>query len=308
MWDSIAFVQKMAEATRNRDYALRSALRVSVFADTVACVRDRSCETGKGPRALDLSDTMAERSVLYDRPFSPTCENRFDTVVTVTEGDCLASARRLGNDTLVLNMANAHTPGGGVEHGSGAQEEHLFRSSDYFRSLYRFHSEHARRYGLSPDRKQYPLDSRYGAVYTPDVTVFRGPEDEGYPYLAEPFRICIVAVPAINHPELETDGSGNLVLAPDATELTKEKIRTLFRVAIAHGHRNLVLSAFGCGAFANPPAHMATLFHRTLREPPFCHAFERIDFAIKEDRNSHKGHNRQGNYLPFATEFEKGSI
>ncbi|CAF1258355.1 unnamed protein product [Rotaria sordida] len=32
-------------------------------------------------------------------------------------------------------MANAHSPGGGYRKGDGAQEENLFRRSDYFRSL-----------------------------------------------------------------------------------------------------------------------------------------------------------------------------
>jgi uncharacterized protein (TIGR02452 family) len=36
---------------------------------------------------------------------------------------------------VILNMVNANNPGGGYRRGDGAQEETLFRRSNYYQSL-----------------------------------------------------------------------------------------------------------------------------------------------------------------------------
>ena len=39
-------------------------------------------------------------------------------------------------------------------------------------------------------------------------------------------------------------------------------------------------------------------------EKEFADKYRYISFAILEDHNSHRDHNREGNYLPFKREFE----
>jgi uncharacterized protein (TIGR02452 family) len=73
-------------------------------------------------------------------------------------------------------------------------------------------------------------------------------------------------------------------------------------VAIKHGHTKLVLGAFGCGAFGNPPRQMAELFKKVLAEKEFYGFFSEICFAIIEDDNSTKC-NKEGNYKPFKEVF-----
>jgi uncharacterized protein (TIGR02452 family) len=46
------------------------------------------------------------------------------------------------------------------------------------------------------------------------------------------------------------------------------------------GHDSVVLSAFGCGAFMNPPSHIAELFHDVIEENQYRHKFAYIGFAI----------------------------
>ena len=67
------------------------------------------------------------------------------------------------------------------------------------------------------------------------------------------------------------------------------------------GFDGIVLSAFGCGAFRNPPAHIASLFKRVVVE--FQGFFRMVAFAILEDHNSHRAHNEEGNLIPFEREF-----
>ncbi len=64
---------------------------------------------------------------------------------------------------------------------------------------------------------------------------------------------------------------------------------------ICSGFDGIVLSAFGCGAFRNPPDHIARLFKSVCDE--FTGCFRVIAFAILEDHNSAR--NAEGNVLPF---------
>ena len=80
-------------------------------------------------------------------------------------------------------------------------------------------------------------------------------------------------------------------------------IRTIFRILIAHGYEVAVLSAFGCGAFRNPPGHVAELFAEILEEKEFEGHFSTLVFAIIDDHNSGKDHNPEGNVWPFQRVF-----
>jgi uncharacterized protein (TIGR02452 family) len=64
------------------------------------------------------------------------------------------------------------------------------------------------------------------------------------------------------------------------------------------------LSAFGCGAFKNPPHHMAQIFKEVLAEPDFVTRFKTVVFAIIDDHNAWKSHNPEGNLIPFQQVFD----
>ena len=66
-----------------------------------------------------------------------------------------------------------------------------------------------------------------------------------------------------------------------------------------------MLSAFGCGAFGNPPHHIAELFKKVIEENSYENSFKNITFAIINDHNAHKAHNPEGNYIPFVKVFGK---
>jgi len=198
--------------------------------------------------------------------------------IEVVNEDVLLTALKIKEEKpAILNMASGFNPGGGVERGAGSQEEYLCRCSSYYLSL-------------SKCRPFYPLEKDFGGIYTENVTVFRGPEEEEYPLLEEPFLVNMIAVPAISNPVLQ-----NGKLSPVDKIRTINKIKTIFNIALDNNQKVLILGAFGCGVFNNPPLVMAQLFLDVLNMPIYKNAFKLIIFAIKEDSNSPKG----GNYKPF---------
>ena len=224
------------------------------------------------------------------------------TTVEVVETDCLLEGIRLLNGgycPAVLNMANRRTPGGGVLNGAAAQEETIFRRTNIFRSLYQF-SPFAGDYGIRKSNLQYPMDRNFGGIYTPAVTVFREDEGNGFRLMEEPRELGFISVAGMNRPDLKLNG----MIVDHLLEPIRHKIRTILRIGLAHGHNSLVLGALGCGAFCNPPAQIARLFHEVLMEKEFADKYRHISFAILEDHNSHRDHNHEGNYLPFKREFE----
>jgi uncharacterized protein (TIGR02452 family) len=129
--------------------------------------------------------------------------------------DCVELAIELTQKSynpIILNMASHKRPGGGYMTGAGAQEENIFRRSNYFQHL-------------QPLEKKYPM---YGAIYSPAVIVFRSTEDDGYGLLRKPVPLSFVAVAAFAHPktiDVTRNGVKIKELDNSAANKTKQKIR-----------------------------------------------------------------------------------
>jgi len=104
---------------------------------------------------------------------------------------------------------------------------------------------------------------------------------------------------AYNKPPLQDNR-----LLPETAEYTKQKIRIILHIALVNHHDSIVLSALGCGAYKNPPRHMAELFKEVLQEDLFRGKFKVMVFAIFDDFNAHKEHNPEGNFRPFLETLE----
>jgi uncharacterized protein (TIGR02452 family) len=301
-FDHINWLRQFGIASKRRE-GFRE-LRAAIFQDTVRFVKNGGYSVGNTHVVIDNSG-VTNGAEFYDAPFVLSqAEQHYETRFGVIGADCLETAQlmlKAGLNPCVLNMASRKNPGGGVHSGAGAQEENLFRRTNMFLSLFQF-TEFARKYGLTRNAKSYPLDRNYGGAYSPHITVFRGSEANGYFLLKEPFVISVVSVSAINRPELEISGGGYRI-AGHLVEPTKGKIRTILKIAGRRGHDSLVLGAFGCGAFANPPEHMALLFKEVFGETEFQGRFKTVIFSIIDDHNARRSHNPNGNLLPFAEVF-----
>jgi uncharacterized protein (TIGR02452 family) len=185
--------------------------------------------------------------------------------IEVTHESTLAAARRVGGDVACLVFASAKNPGGGFLGGAQAQEESIARSSALYpclltaRDFYDFH------------RNQRDLRYSDRVIYSPGVPVFR--DDKGT-LLDRPVRAAMLTAAAPNLGAIERNQPADAADVP--TVLGRRAVRVL-RVAAAHGHRTLVLGAWGCGVFRNDPATVADAFRAALRE---VDRFDRVIFAV----------------------------
>ena len=159
----------------------------------------------------------------------------------------------------VLNMANSEDPEKRVTCGALEQEAYLMRCSDYYNALVQH-------------KNDYPIDGEHAGIYTPGVTVFR---DSDYHMSDEPWKVNVIAVSGLFRPSKKDE-----VEMLDFMLKFQNKIRTILRIAIAHGQTNLVLGAMGCGGLCNIPQAIAKMFHSVLFENEFSGAFEHIVFSM----------------------------
>lgn len=190
------------------------------------------------------------------------------TEVEIIQKDCVYAAIdnfRLGMKPLLLNMASEIRAGGGVRSGSSAQEEELFRRSNYFLHLHQGY---------------YPL-GELTTVVSKDVLFYRLDAKENYSLMKFPTKIDCIAASAIRHPNV--NANGDRFKNKEDINLCKEKIRMLFYSAYKEGNDCLILSAWGCGAFGGPTEHIAKIFKEIVQENDG--KFKKIVFAIFDDSN-----------------------
>ena len=241
----------------------------------IECFQD-TLEKSRSPQLEDLTRAAMDSSRVYEPGFRSERLYRLNqTQIRVVEADSLAAAAdyvRSGTVAL-LNFANPHYPGGGVTRGAMDQEECLCRSSNLYACLSDervfdgFYQHH---------RTQTGHDFSDRLIYTRGVAVFKSPEALPRDLDREDwFRVDVITCAA---PYLAKRTQVNRTVL---LELLCSRIRNIFEAAIDQEAKTLILGAFGCGAFCNPPEVVARAFHMVLEEPRYHGAFERCVFAIK---------------------------
>jgi uncharacterized protein (TIGR02452 family) len=187
-------------------------------------------------------------------------------VTEVTNETSLSAAQRLGTDVACLVFASAKSPGGGFLNGAQAQEESIARSSALYpcqKAAGEFYDFH-RRDG----------DLRYSdrVICSPGVPVFRA---DGGTLLDEPYTVSFLTAAAPNLGAIEASQPMAAASVPGVLAARAERVLT---VAAAHGHRKLVLGAWGCGVFRNDPAVVAAVFAAQLARARGY--FDHVVFAV----------------------------
>lgn len=240
-------------------------------------------------KAIDYS-TANQQIVCESLESTP---RKFDdrAVVKVTRNRTFEAAESYKNKRVaVLNFASHTNPGGGVKKGSNAQEESLCRCSTLYPILRAaeddFHRKHRKMIRLDM------LDSLYNddCIYTPDVVVFK--TDTRRPRLLDESEWYMTDVITCAAPNLRRDPSNKInphsgkraanISDEELFNLHRQRIAQIFQLAKNSGAEVLVLGAFGCGAFKNPPEIVARAFREVTEE--FIYDFKVIEFAIYGSR------------------------
>ena len=252
--------------------------RIRIFEETMEL-----CRNNPALRTA-VRDSIAGQRIIREED-SPVVDGKFHDApadLVITPERTLGAVRKYpgsGKRICVLNFASSVTPGGGVVRGAGAQEESICRISTLYAAIsdrktagafYEKHREMIRSGEMS--RK-----NRDDCIFSPGIVVIREdtfdcallPVDEWYKV-----DVITCAAPDLRYDDVNT-------YKPDNEELTavfEKRWRRILSVAELNKADILILGAFGCGAFCNPPEVAAQAFSNVYDE--FSHCFETVEFAV----------------------------
>lgn len=216
-------------------------------------VSDGAFDTPEGRQELPAAQPT-ERVRAAD-VVAPLVEQRFPvTELCVVNADTITAALEVGN-ACALNFANESRPGGLYRTGGTAQEEDLCRQVP---QLY-----------ASLAASEYPIPPGTALLSKGLAVVRRSGTYELCPSLGE-VNIITAAMPCWE----PKPGS------PEWIETVNLRIRSVLEAGKHSGLPNLVLGAFGCGMFGNPPDKVAEIFKEQLSSAEFRGAFSKVVFAI----------------------------
>lgn len=256
---------------------------ISIFQDT-----ERLCKTNEKLIQAVRYSSKNQKLILESKAYTVSDRagksKEAAASLTVSKKRTLeAAAQYKGQKTVVLNFASATSPGGGVMKGSSAQEEALCRCSSLYFSL----NEKSMWDGFySPHRTaRNPLHND-DCIYTPDVVVFKSdtanpellPEEDWYKV-----NVITCAAPNLRERPADSTHSGEnstpaRLTDRDLLAIHEKRLRKILAIAAAEENEAVILGAFGCGAFLNPPRIVARAMKNAVKERRYD--FKVIEFAV----------------------------
>lgn len=222
---------------------------------------------------------------------APKAEYDMPAKVVVSQRRSLEAAKQyteLELKVCVLNFASATNAGGGVTKGSSAQEEAICRCSTLYPCISdgavttRFHYKHRSFLQSGQLNALYNDD----CIYTPKVTVFK--DDTDHPQLLPErlwYEVDMISCAAPNLRSKPSNAmnpdSGDTAVSIEPNELLelhKKRVSRILDIASLKGAEAVILGAFGCGAFKNPPDVVAKAMYEVVQD--YLHHFKVIEFAV----------------------------
>ena len=262
---------------------------VEVFNDTT---EKALTKYKKDTEKLVTRNTFVYDFLIGDVHFNPNSKMH----VSVVNDGTVNAGKKLVHDhegiTAVLNFADALVPGGLVLVGATTQEENICRCSNLYQSIT---TELADEYYYQPNIRRYGKDGRKVAdsiyldnlIYSRDVLFFK--DDVNY-NSTKPYHMDVITCPS---------PSCKIYPSDYEYEVIGRRTEQIVKSAIANGVDNLVLGAWGCGAFLQNPWVVSECFKNALEKYP---AFEHVVFAIR-DCAADRG--KTTNFQVFQTTFKE---
>lgn len=210
----------------------------------------------------DINDDINDKIDTTPKKTNNILVTNLDTI------SALEKYSKLGK-TCILNMASAKRPGGGVEKGSNAQEESLFRRSNLWDSI---------------DKDFYPLKIDE-CLYTQDSIFFK---DKNY-NIINPIKADVITIAAFNINEIKHFIGPKILKFEELDKIiqyqknTKDKIKLMLSIPHKFKTKNLILGAWGCGVYKNDPEKISQYFKEILINQGFSKLYDNIIFAINDN-------------------------
>jgi uncharacterized protein (TIGR02452 family) len=268
------------------------SLRIQEAQQTLQIIKDGVYTTGN--ERVNIAESIkysVKGTVLYTPEsfanlfglYGEISKRDFSTTISVKNCTSMEAAVELlktKERISCLNFASAKHPGGGFLSGAQAQEESLSRASSLYPSLMKF----PEMYDYNRSR-QTCLYSDY-MIYSPDVVFFRN--DAGK-LLSRPYKMDILTSPAVNIGAIKRNNPKELSFVKDTMLKRIDKILSVF---VLHKAKNLILGAYGCGAFQNNPRDIAQYFAGYLTQTgKYANCFNNIIFAVFDRSLNHENIN-----------------
>lgn len=185
----------------------------------------------------------------------------------LVDADTLTAASMLGttNKVGILNFASGTHPGGGVRYGARAQEEAICRCSNLYEAL---STTYCHEHYYAPNTENGNRVFLNNIIYSPDVMVFKS---FSYQNIKIPFKVNVITCPA---PACAWENDD------DAYECYVKRIECIIKVAIDNRIEDIILGAWGCGAYHQNPELVSRAFVEVLSK--YGGAFKTIVFAIPD--------------------------
>ena len=252
-------------------------------------------------KSTEMQVFIAEKTTV-DVPASSKTEKAKVIVSGKRSLEAAESYAKQGKKVCVLNFASATNPGGGVVNGSSAQEECICRCTTLYPCL---NIDQMWNVFYKPHRKTANPLYNNDCIYTPEVFVFKSDTKFPEPLSKEDWwsvNILTCAAPNLrerpsNMMNLHAGDKAAKITPSELEKLLTARIRRIFEIAIANGNEVLILGAFGCGAFGNPPELVARVFNKVMQDY-LCY-FDTIEYAVYHTERE------VANYEAFRKEMQR---
>ncbi len=222
-----------------------------------------------------IQDSIKGTAFYAAEEYPPLPKRRFKkTTISVVKRRTLDTAISLQRKYLELrialhNFASATNPGGGVRHGSRAQEEAICRCTTLYPVL-NTEQNRKRFYNVNRERGDSLHDD--ACIYTPEIIICKSDTDKPTRLSRDKWElvdVITIAAPNLRNKEISDE---------ELLEIQERRLRHMFTVVAHHGAEIFVTGAFGCGAFQNNPEVVANAYKKIL--PEFEGYFKEVVFAI----------------------------
>jgi uncharacterized protein (TIGR02452 family) len=254
----------------------------NIFQERINCWNDTLNKSNLLPTPpTSLKIKFDNNNTYYNKKYEKSNIHFFDM-------DAIDCCLQYSPNALVLNLADDNFPGGCVSMGSGAQEEALFRRTNYCKSL---------------KIDLYPIKNDE-VIYSPDISVIKTNENSGWKLLNMNNlpKISFIACPGIKHPDTITINN-EIKLNNNDVEILQNKISTIIQTAIKFNYDTIIFGALGCGAWKNPTKHVAEIFKEILEK--YDGYILNYYFAIMSTTHNNyivRDHNKNGKTIDVFTD------